>query len=97
HDGVIYVPLGKQLPASALSMPAPSVSPNGTTSASPSITSGPYTIDSGSAVKIASAATNAGMGTYDFTQGGSLTLSVPADATAATYRSDVTFSTVTGP
>lgn len=97
HDGTIYVASGKTLPTSALSMPAPTVASPGTTSADPSITAGPYLIDAGSAVKIASAALDAGMGTYDFTQVGSLTLSIPASAYAKTYRSDVTVSVVTGP
>jgi WxL domain surface cell wall-binding len=93
----IYVLLNpKQLPASSLSMPAPTVAANGTTSGSPSIIPGPYTIDSGSAVKIASAATNNGMGRYDFTDG-NLSLSIPSNAVAARYRSDVTVSVVSGP
>ncbi len=87
----------KRLPAGSLSMPAPTVAADGTTSPGPSITSGPYTIDSGSAVKIASAAVGNGMGKYDFTQGGNLSLSIPATASAARYRSDVTVSAVTGP
>jgi hypothetical protein len=88
---------GKQLPASSLTMPAPTVAANGTTSAAPTITAGPYTLDAGSAVKIASAAVDTGMGTYDFTQGGNLSLSVPSTAYAKTYQSTVTVSAVTGP
>ena len=97
HDGTAYVASGRQLPASSLTMPAPSVAADGTTSPDPTVTGGPYTVDSGTAVKIASAAVDQGMGKYDFTQGGNLSLSVPANAYAKTYRSDVTVSTVTGP
>lgn len=91
------VPGGKQLPASSLTMPAPTVAADGTTSPAPTITAGPYTIDAGGAVKIASAAVDTGMGKYNFTQGGSLSLSVPSSAYAKTYRSTVTVSAVTGP
>ena len=97
HDGTAYVASGKTLALGSLSMPAPTVAANGTTSAPPTITAGPYAIDAATAVKIASAAVDAGMGKYDFTQGGSLTLSIPASAYAKTYRSDVTVSVVTGP
>lgn len=98
-DGTQYVVSGKTLPANSLSMPLVSVAKaDSTSSALPTITSGPYTIDSGSSVKIASAAADgSGMGGYDFTQGGSLTLSVPASAYAKTYRSTVTVSVATGP
>jgi hypothetical protein len=99
HNGTTYVASGKTLPTSSLSMPAPTVAKSdGTSSAVPSITAGPYAIDAASAVKIASAAADGtGMGSYSFTQGGSLSLSVPASAYAKTYRSDVTVSVVTGP
>ena len=97
HNGTIYVASGKTLAQNSLSMPAPTVAANGTTSAVPTITAGPYSIDGAAAVKFASAATNAGMGIYDFTQGGLLTLSIPSTAYATTYRSDVTVSVVTGP
>ncbi len=99
HNGTIYVASGKTLPTSSLSMPAPTVAKSdGTSSAVPSITAGPYAIDAGSAVKIASAAADGtGMGSYSFTQGGSLSLNIPASAYATTYRSDLTVSVVTGP
>ncbi|HZA26144.1 MAG TPA: WxL domain-containing protein [Actinomycetota bacterium] len=97
HNGTIYVPLGKQLPLNSLTMSAPTVAQDGTTSANPSITGGaPYTIDSGSAVTIASAAVDAGMGKYDFSAT-NLTVSVPSSAYARTYRSDLTVSVVSGP
>lgn len=91
-----YVGSGKTLATSSLSMPQPTVAANGTSSAVPTITSGPYTIDSGSAVKIASAAADAGMGAYNFSPE-DLTLSIPANAYATTYRSEVTVSAVSGP
>ena len=46
------------LAVGSLKLSAPTVAADGTTSAVPSITGGPYTIDSGSAVKIASAGTD---------------------------------------
>lgn len=95
-----YVPSGRTLALSSLSMAAPTVAAaNGTNSAVPTMTSGPYVIDSGSAVKIASATANIGMGmgAYNFTGAGSLTLSIPASAYATTYRSEVTFTAATGP
>jgi hypothetical protein len=84
------------LAAGSLSMSEPTVDANGTNSADPSILTGPYTIDSGSAVPIASADTNEGMGTYDFSAT-TLTLSLPADVYADTYASTVTISVVTAP
>lgn len=97
HNGLIYVIGGRTLPASSLTMPAPAVTADGTTSAAPAIQSGaPWAVDAGSAVKIASAAVDTGMGKYDFSST-SLALTVPASAYAKTYRSDVTVSVVSGP
>lgn len=96
HNGTIYAVGGKQLALNSLSMAAPTVAQDGTTSASPTLTSGPYTVDTGSAVKIASAAADTGMGKYDFSSS-LLTLSIPSSAYAKTYRSDVTVSVVSGP
>lgn len=97
HNGTIYVIGGKQLPVNSLSMTAPTVAADGTSSAAPSITAGPYTMDSGSATKIASAAVDSGMGKYDF-GATTLTVSVPANAYAGrTYRSDLTVTVATGP
>jgi hypothetical protein len=99
HDGSGYVVSGKVLNLSSLSMLQPTVAADGSTSSpTPTIIAGPHIIDSGSAVKIASAAADAGMGKYDFTQDAAgLTLSIPADAHAATYRSEVTVSFASGP
>ncbi len=60
-------------------------------------------LDGGSAVKVASAAANKGMGTYTFTPGqlggagNALTLAVPSYAYASTYNSTLTVSVVSGP
>lgn len=96
HDGTNYVVDGKTLATGSLAMAAPTVAADGTTSAAPTLTAGPYDVDVASGVKVASAAVDTGMGKYDFTAG-DLTLSVPASAYAHTYRSDVTVSVVTGP
>lgn len=97
-NGTAYVAVGKTLPVGSLSMAAPTVAANGTTSPAPTITAGPYTLDGGGAIKIASAAVDTGMGKYDFTTGVSkLTLTVPSSAYAKTYRSDLTVSVVAGP
>lgn len=91
-----YVVSGKTLPTSSLTMPAPTVTvASGNTA--PVIQAGaPWAIDAASAVKIASAALDTGMGKYDF-GAVTLSLSIPASSYAKTYRSDVTFSAVTGP
>ena len=81
---------------SSLSLPAPTVTSPNTTSTDPTISTGPYSIDAAGAVTVASAAVDTGMGEYVFTAG-TLTVSVPTNAYAAAYRSDVTLSVVTGP
>lgn len=94
-----YVASGKTLPTGSLKLSAPTVTADGTTSAAPSITAGPYTLDAvaaGSAVKIASAAVDTGMGKYNFSAT-TMTLSVPVSAYAKTYRSDVTVTLATAP
>jgi hypothetical protein len=91
-----YVTSGKTLPSSSLSLSAPTVAANGTSSTAPTMASGPFTIDGGSAVSVATAAADTGMGAYDFSAS-TLTLSVPASAYAKEYRSAVTVSVVTGP
>lgn len=96
HNGVTYVPAGKTLPTGILQMSQPTVVANGTLSPPPIITPGPYTID-GPAVKIATALAATGVGRYDFTQGGPLTLTIPTSAYAVRYRSDVTVSVASGP
>lgn len=93
----VYTVGGKTLATSSLSQSQPTVAQDGTSSPSPSITAGPYTIDgSGGAVKIASAAADTGMGKYDFSAT-TLTVSVPASTYAKTYRSELTVTVASGP
>lgn len=87
-----YVAGGKTLPAGSLSMPAPTRSPS---DPAVSVAPGPYVID-GATVRIVTA--NVGVtGTYQITQAGSLTLSIPSSAYAGSYRSDITVSVQSGP
>jgi hypothetical protein len=92
-----YTGSGIVLATSSLTMGAPVPTGSGTL---PTMTGGdPWTIDSGAAVKIASAAIGDCMGPYLFTSAAnSYELSIPAFGVyATTYRSDVTVSAVTGP
>jgi hypothetical protein len=98
---------GDTFATSSLLMAVPTVACHSGTScishaAPPTISVGGTTaVDSGSAVKVASAAVNKGMGTYDFTPGtistGNLQLNVPGGAYATTYHSTLTVSAVSGP
>jgi hypothetical protein len=98
---------GDTLPSSSLLMAPPTVACASGQSCSgraakPSISIASNTaLDSGAAVKVASAAVNAGMGTYNFTPGtiasGNLELAVPSYAYASTYTSTLTVSVVSGP
>ncbi len=100
---------GDTLPTSSLLMAPETVACNSGTSCSgrasaPTISIAANTaLDSGSAVKVASAALNKGMGTYTFTPGtlggagNALTLAVPSYAYATTYNSTLTVSVVSGP
>ena len=98
---------GDQLPASSLLMAPPTVACASGTSCTgraskPTISIVANTaLDGGAAVKIASAAVNTGMGTYNFTPGaigtGNLQLTVPSYAYATTYHSTLTVSIVSGP
>ena len=82
----------RQLATGSLSMSAPGVTPLG--SSSPTVAPGPYTIDGGSPVSIATA--GAGMGTYLFAAT-TLTLALPADVYAGAYASTITISVVSAP
>jgi len=84
----------KTLAAGSLTMSAPTVDSPNTSSPDPTGL-GAYVIDNGAAT-IATAAIDAGMGTYDFSQT-TMTLAIPADVKAASYTSTVTLSVVTGP
>lgn len=102
-DGA-YVASGKTLGTSRFTMATASAAKvDATSSGLPTMTSGAYTLDADAdsdgvseAVKIASAATDDGMGSYTVTPG-QLGLSVPANVYAKTYRSDVTVTLSTGP
>lgn len=87
-----YVSGGRALPVGSLSMVAPSVDP---TSASVAVAAGPHDID-GATVKVVSAGSGTS-GTWQFTQGGPLTLTVPASAYAVVYRSEITVAVASGP
>ncbi|MDP9069503.1 MAG: WxL domain-containing protein [Actinomycetota bacterium] len=88
---------GKTLALNSLKLPTPAVTADGTTSPPPSVVAGPHRIDTTGAVKIASAATDTGMGKYNFSVADPLELTIPANAYAKTYRSTVTLSVVSGP
>lgn len=90
-----FTGVSHNLAAGSLSMSQPTVAANGTTSPNPTIGTGPYTIDNG-AVSFASAALDAGMGTYDFSAT-TLTLALPANVFADVYASTVTVSVLTAP
>src|SRR5579884_765264 len=100
---------GDSLPAGSLFIGPPTVACSTGTSClgvtgPPSISiSGTTALDGGAAVKVASAASNTGDGSYVFTpanlsgSGTPLCLSVPSSAYATTYTSTVTVSSVSGP
>ena len=79
----------RTLPLGSLSMSqAPRVvKVDRTSSAVRDIRSGPYTLDSGSAVQIAGAARGEGMGSYRFTFPGAITVRIDPDAYPGTYSS----------
>lgn len=90
------------LPTGSLVLTAPSVSASGLNlSTPPVVQDSTFTLDSGSAVTIVSAALATGLGTWTMTQansaGGDLALSIPPDASAGTYTSNLTFTLATGP
>jgi len=90
------------LPTSSLVLAAPTVAASGVNaSTAPVLQGSTFTLDSGSAVAIVHAALATGLGTWTMTQantaGGDLALSIPADAQAGTYTSNLTFTLATGP
>ncbi|HEX8228130.1 MAG TPA: WxL domain-containing protein [Chloroflexia bacterium] len=95
-NGSEYVASGKTLAEGSLELSQPSATANGTDSPAPAVSAGPYTIDEAGGVSLASADVDEGMGKYDF-GATTLTLSVPADAYAKTYKSTVTISVTTAP
>lgn len=100
---------GDTFPANSIQMPQPTVSNctsgcgTGTHANPPNICihSSSVPVDGGSAVTVASAATNTGQGTYTFTPGtigsGNVQLTVPSYAYATTYSSTLTVSIIQGP
>jgi len=95
-----YVTGGKTLPAGSLKVTeAPSVSLVDTTS-SPANTITPIvdseSLDTGTPVKLLSAAIDGGMGSYSVSPL-TATLTTRADAYAKTYKTDATVALVTGP
>lgn len=97
-----YVATGaKLLPTGSLTQARSSVAADGTTSTPPTIpgaAGSTYTIDDGTADTIATAATDTGMGKYDFTPpANALTLTILPNAYAKSYKSDVTISVISGP
>jgi hypothetical protein len=88
----------RTLALGSLTMPTPAVAKTDRTSGPvPSVVTGPYLIDSPSALKIASAASDgAGMGSYIFMPG-YLVLGIQTNVYAGTYTSTVTVSVATGP
>lgn len=90
--------LGQALsPANVIVEDFPAVNLDGTakTTSVVVVAAGPYFTD-GATVKIVSAAPGSS-GTFNFSQGGPLTLSLPASAYARAYRSDVTVGVASGP
>jgi hypothetical protein len=90
------------LPTSSLVLTAPVITPNGINLAVPPVNQGTtFTLDSGSAVPILHALAGTGQGAWTMTQantgGGDLALTIPADASAGTYTSNLTFTLATGP
>jgi len=100
---------GDTLPTSSLLMAPPTVACNTGTSCAgragpPTVSISSNTaLDSGTAVKVASAASKKGMGSYTFTPtnisgvSAPLSLAVPSYAYASTYNSTLTVSIVSGP
>jgi WxL domain surface cell wall-binding len=88
----------RTLPLGSLSVIQPSVvKVDESSSAVPAVCSGPYTIDVGTAIQLASAAPGEGMGSYRFTFSGPLTVKVHAGAFPGTYSSTITLLVVSGP
>lgn len=94
-DGTAYISGGGSLPTGSLAMTSVLVAAEGTDSPPPLVAEGPYIID-GATVVLATAPGGTGMGSYGFTPG-SLVLTVPAGAYAATYRSEIAISITSSP
>jgi hypothetical protein len=93
---------GITLPTGSLALTTPVVTPAGINLAVPPLAQGAtFTLDNGSAVTVVDALAGTGQGAWTMTQsnlaGGDLALTVPADAAAGTYTSDLTFTLASGP
>jgi WxL domain surface cell wall-binding len=84
----------KTLALGSLSMAAPTIATNGGTDEGIDVMGSAHDIDAASAVTVASANNDHGMGTNAFTS--QLTLSIPADAYAGSYTSSVTIDVQSG-
>ncbi|GAC1549094.1 MAG: hypothetical protein NVS2B7_25160 [Herpetosiphon sp.] len=95
YSGTAYVASGKTLAAGSLALASGAVTPvAGTTSPSPTVTGG--TLDTATSISIASAAVGNGMGKYSFAAG-TITLSIPSNTYARTYKSDLTVTVTSAP
>ena len=91
------------LPLDSLTLTPPAITPSGINLAVPPVlqcvTS--CVLDSGSAVQIVHALAATGQGGWTMTQanllGGDLALTIPANASAGTYTSNLTFTLASGP
>jgi photosystem II stability/assembly factor-like uncharacterized protein len=92
-----YVAGGDVLPQASLELAPTTVAAQGTPSDVPDVTDSSQAIDVGAPIVLASAAPDEGMGSYKLMPEGPLTLSLPADAYAGTYRSVVTLTVTSGP
>lgn len=88
-------PNGHHLALGSLKMSAPIATTSGP-GASPTISDGPYTLDSSQPLQIASAPAGTGLGAYNFSAT-TLSLTIPSDSYAGTYNSTITISVVAGP
>lgn len=95
-----YTTSGHTIPTSSITVTTVPTITQADASSSPTSTITPVTLntalDTGSPVKLLSAAANGGMGSYSFGNLGA-TLSVPATTFAATYKTDATVSLTSGP
>jgi WxL domain surface cell wall-binding len=90
------------LPTGSLVLTTPVITPSGINLAVPPISEGAtFTLDGGSAVGVVDALAGTGQGSWTMTQanlaGGDLALTVPANAAAGTYTSNLTFTLSSGP
>ena len=93
---------GISLPTGSLALTAPLVTPNGLNLAVPPLAqAATFVLDAGSAVGIVHALEATGQGAWSMTQsnllGGDLALTIPANAAAGTYTSNLTFTLAAGP